>query len=205
MVRRGDMPSATIVVTAVSSFLGFLLNTGIMILILLRGRKAYHFLFAGILLLCANWDFGIFLTMIRNSHLDELPMYGYIICTPCTFFMVLFYHFTGAYLNRVKKKTTIAFWALCLASAVLILIGPGEIVGVYQYRWGNLFRPDQQMLLWFIPSMPLYWLSIGASIFMLSQAYREEPSLLARRHMRYIMICFIAIGLALIKLLALIT
>ena len=97
----------------------------------------------------------------------------------------------------------IGLWALCIISAIIIVVGPGKIVGVYEYSWGNLFRPNARMLRDFIPSMPLYWLSIGASIYMLVIAHRRETSALARRHMRYIMISFIAIGLALIKILAL--
>ncbi len=198
------MPSATVIITAISSFLGFLLNSAILILILLRGRKTYHYLFAGLLFLCANWDFGVFLTMIRNTHVNELPTYGYIISIPCAFFVVLFYHFTGAYLDQLKKKTTIILWLFCFLSFVLISTGlMGKISGAYNYSWGNLFRPDEKMLQGFIPSIPLYWLSIGASVYLLSRAYKKETSPIRRRHMQYIMVSFIAIGLALIKILAL--
>jgi hypothetical protein len=176
-----------------------------MILILVRGRKSYHYLFTGILLLCAIWDFGIFLTMIRNSRLNDLPIYGYIISIPCPFFIVLFYHFAGAYLNQVKKRTTILLWILCVLSFFLMVTSPiwAPISGVYNYSWGNLFRPDEKMLKLLIPSIPLYVFSIGASVYFLSRASRKETSLIARRHMLYLMVSFIAIGLALIKILAL--
>jgi hypothetical protein len=204
MMRGGEMPSAMIIVTSISSFLGFLLNTGIMILILLRCRKLYHYLFAGILFICAVWDFGIFLTMIRNTHVNELPIFGYVISIPCTLLMVLFYHFTGAYLNQVKKRTTIVLWAVSIISFLLLITGlMGKISGVYNYSWGNLFRPDEMMLRSFLLSFPLYYFSIGASVYFLSQAYRKEKSRIPRRHLRYIMISFIAVGLALIKILAL--
>jgi len=199
------MGSPTVVITSISSLIGFLLNTVIMILILMRGRKRYHHLFAGILLLCAIWDLGVFLTMIRNTNVDELPIYGYIISIPCVFFMVLIYHFTGAYLNQVKKKTTLALWILSILSFVLMVTGPlwAPIRGVYNYSWGNLFRPDEKILQAQILSIPLYYFSIGASIYLLSQAYKKERSLIRRRHMLYIMVSFAAIGLALIKVLAL--
>lgn len=198
------MTSATIIVTSISSLLGFLLNSAILILILVRGRKLYHYLFAGLLFLCANWDLGVFLTMIRNTHVNELSVYGYIISIPCSFFVVLFYHFTGAYLNQLKKKTTIVLWVISFISFVLLTTGlMGKISGVYNYGWGNLFRPDEQMLRSFILSIPLYYFSIGASVYFLSQAYRKETSPIKRRHMRYIMTSFIAIGLALIKIIAL--
>jgi hypothetical protein len=198
------MPSATVVITSISSFLGFLLNSAVLVLILIRGRKLYHYLFAGILFLCANWDFGVFLTMIRNSHVRELPVYGYIIFFPCSFLMALFYHFTGAYLNQVKKKTTIVLWILCVLSFVLMTTGlMGKISGVYSFSWGNLFRPDEQLLQSLLTSLPLYFFSIGASIYFLSKAYKKEISPSKRRHMLYIMVSFCAVGLALIKVLAL--
>jgi hypothetical protein len=198
------MTSATIIVTSISSFLGFLLNIGIMILILLRCRKTHHYLFAVILFICALWDFGVFLTMIRNNHVNELPLYGYVISIPCTFLVVLFYHFTGAYLNQVKKKTTIVLWIGSFASFVLLATGlMGKISGVYHYSWGNLFQPDETMLRSFIPSFPLYFFSIGASVYFLSQAYNKETSRIKRRHVLYIMASFIAVGLALFKIIAL--
>jgi hypothetical protein len=198
------MASPTVVLTAISSFLGFLLNTVIMVLILRRGRKTHHYLFAGILLLCANWDFGVFLTMIRNDYVNELPVYGYIISIPSPFFMVLFYHFAGVYLNQVKKKTTLVLWVIAFLSSVLMISGlMGKISGVYNYSWGNLFRPDEKMLQALIPSMLLYWLSIGASVYFLSRAFQKEFSPLRKRHMLYIMVSFIAIGLAMIKIFAL--
>jgi hypothetical protein len=161
-------------------------------------------LFAGILLLCANWDLGVFLTMIRNTHVNELPIYGYIITLPCSFFIVLIYHFTTAYLNQIKKKTTAVIWVLSIISFVLFTLGfSGRISGVYNYSWGNLFRPDEKMLQSFLPSMPLYWISIGVSVYLLSRAYKKEIVPIRRRHMLYIMVSFCAIGLALIKILAL--
>jgi hypothetical protein len=198
------MPSATIVVTSISSFLGFLLNAGIMVLILMRCRKLHHYLFSAILFICALWDLGVFLTMIRNSHVNELPIFGYVISIPCTFLVALFYHFTGAYLNQVKKKTTVVLWAGSIISFVLLVTGlMGKISGVYNYSWGNLFRPDDMMLRSFLLSFPLYYFSIGASVYFLSRVYRKDTSRILRRHMLYIMVSFIAVGLALIKILAL--
>lgn len=198
------MPSATIIVTSISSFLGFLLNSAILILIMIRGKKIYHYLFAGILFICAVWDFGIFLTMIRNTHVNELPVYGYIISFPCTFLAVMFYHFTGAYLSQVKKKTTIVLWLMSFLSFVLLTTGlMGSISGFYNYSWGNLFRLDERLRQSFLLSFPLYYFSIGASIYFLSKAYKKETSSIKRRHMVYIMVSFLAVGLALIKILAL--
>jgi hypothetical protein len=121
------------------------------------------------------------------------------------FFIVLFYHFTGAYLDQVKKRTTVLLWIVCIVSFLLIVSGPLWMPdsGVYHYRWGNLFRPDEKMLQAVILSIPLYYFSIGASIYFLLRAYRKETALIARRHLLYIIVSFFALGLALIKILAL--
>ncbi len=71
------MPSGAVLVTSITSFIGFLLNSTSMALVLSRGRKIYHYLFSGFLFICALWDLGIFLSMIRNSHVNELPIYGW--------------------------------------------------------------------------------------------------------------------------------
>ena len=94
-------------------------------LVLSRGRKKYHYLFAGVLLIVAIWDLGIFICMIRNSFSNELPIYGYIISLPCMFLPALIYHFTCSYLNQPRKKSTIFIWAFCIISFVLNASGIG--------------------------------------------------------------------------------
>jgi hypothetical protein len=66
--------STTVLVTSITSFLGFLLNSTVLFLVLSRGRQKYQYLFAGFLFICALWDLGIFLSMIRNTHVNELPI-----------------------------------------------------------------------------------------------------------------------------------
>ena len=88
-VEGGLMPSTTVSVSAVTSFLGFLINIFVTFLVLSRGRKKYHYLFAGIPLMLAIWDIGIVLCMIRNSFTNELPVYGYVISLPCVFLPAL--------------------------------------------------------------------------------------------------------------------
>lgn len=104
------MYSTAVVVTAIISAIGFLLNGGMLYLVLSRGRKAYHYLFAAILLICAVWDIGILLCMLRNSHESELIIYGYIVVLPCTFLTALIYHFTTTYLQKTRKITTLVLW-----------------------------------------------------------------------------------------------
>ena len=68
------MQSNAVLVTSITSFLGFLINGTVLFLVLSRGRKKYHYLFAGFLFVCAMWDIGIFLAILRNSYVNELPI-----------------------------------------------------------------------------------------------------------------------------------
>jgi hypothetical protein len=198
------MPSTTALVTAIISFIGFLMNSIVMTFLLLKGRKVYHYLFSAILLICALWDFGVFLSMIRNSHEDELIAYGYVISIPCTLLPALFYHFTGAYLRQIKKKTTIVLWVISLFSVVIVASGVfGKISGVYHYHWGNLFRPDETLLIGNVAGFLVYYFALGASLYSLMHAYRLETDKVACRHLLYIMTGFIALGLAMFKVVAL--
>ena len=68
----------TVAVTAVSAFIGFILNSTVFYLVLSKGRQFYHYLFAGVLFICALWDLGIVLAMLRNEHpvLDQKLLLG---------------------------------------------------------------------------------------------------------------------------------
>jgi len=194
------MPSVTVIVTAVTSFLGFLLNGFILFLVLSRGRKKYHYLFAGFLLMCALWDLGISLSMVRNNHVNELPIYGNIIWQPCTFMFAIIYHFTCAYLNQPRKKRTIFIWVF---SAIFFVLGVtglgGKIAGVYNYSWGNIFQPDPRFLITAALFAPVaYFFSLSA-VYYLFRAYRQETSPLRKRHILYIFISFLIINLATAK------
>ena len=79
------MTSSIMIITAIESGFGFLISSLILYLVLSRGRKTYHYLFAAFLLICAIWDLGVFLLMIRNEHLEELDIIGRIAILPCTF------------------------------------------------------------------------------------------------------------------------
>jgi hypothetical protein len=194
------MPSTTVIVTSITSFLGFLLNSGVMALVLYRGRKRHHYLFAAILLICAIWDLGIFLTMIRNNFADELIIYGYVVFYPCLFLLPLIFHFTGTYLNRIHVKTTIFLYVVTVIITVLMAFGiMGRLDGVYTYSWGQIFRPDAQLRIGSLASIPLLLCFILISCWFLYQAYKRETSLLPRRHLLYILISFLAISLALVK------
>ena len=196
------MDSNVILFTSITSFIGFLLNGTIMFLVLLRGRKKHHFLFAAILFVCAIWDLGIFLTMIRNSHVNEVMLYGYIV-VPCVFLPALIYHSTCTYLNQPRKKSIIFAWAFCVVGAALIATGiGGKIEGVYNYSWGNLFRPDRILWIATLASLPFWYFFTLYSSWLLFKAYRIERAHLARRHILYILIGFLVINLVQIKVAA---
>jgi len=195
------MLSTTVLVTAVTSFLGFLIASAVLFLVLSRGRKKYHYLFAGVLLIVAIWDLGIFICMMRNSFSNELPIYGYIISLPCMFLPALIYHFTCSYLNQPRKKSTVFIWVCCIIAFVLSASGiGGKISGVYNYSWGNIFRPDAGVLLGTGFWLLLYYIFVWSSCWFLFRAYRREASPITRRHILYILISFLAISLANVKL-----
>jgi CDP-diglyceride synthetase len=194
------MQSGAVVATSITSLIGFLLNSTILALVLSRGRKLYHYLFSGFLFICAMWDLGIFLSMIRNSHVNELPIYGKIIWWPCVFMFAIIFHFTCAYLNQPRKKRTIFLWVF---SGLIFILGVsglgGKIIGVYNYSWGNIFRPDSMLLAGNLVGLPIvYFFGISALLF-LFRAYQRERSSLRKRHILYILISFAIIHLALAK------
>jgi hypothetical protein len=194
------MQSNAVLVTSITSGLGFLLNSAILFLVLSRGRQKYHYLFAAFLFICALWDLGISLSMIRNSHVNELVIYGNVIWNPCIFMFAIIFNFTCSYLNRPKKKLTIFLWALSSLVFIMGVTGlAGKIVGVYNYSWGNIYRPDSMLLTGNLVGGPvMYFFGISALVF-LFRAYRRETSPLRKRHILYIFISFVIVHLAMTK------
>ena len=193
--------SVAVLVISITSFIGFLLNSTILFLVLSRGRQKYHYLFAGFLFICALWDIGIFLSMIRNSHVNELPIYGNVIWQPCTFMFAIIYHFTCNYLNQPRKKRTIFIW---VASAIAFILGVtglgGKIVGVYSYSWGNIFQPDSMMLNSLLFSAPIIYFFGLSALWYLFRAYKHETFTPRKRHILYILVSFSIIHLATSKI-----
>ena len=195
------MQSNAVLVTSITSGLGFLLNSTMLCLVLSRGRQKYHYLFTGFLFICALWDLGVSLSMIRNSHVNELPIYGNVIWWPCTFMLAIIYHFTCTYLNQPRKKTTIFIWAVSFIAFILGVSGlGGKIIGVYNYSWGNIYRPDSMLLTGNLAGLPIAYLFGLAALWFLLRAYRREASSLKRRHILYILISFIIVHLATSKI-----
>jgi hypothetical protein len=194
------MPSATVLVTAVTSSIGFVLNAFVLFLVLSRGRQKYHYLFSGFLFICALWDLGIALSMIRNSHVNELVIYGNIIWQPCIFMYAIIYHFTCTYLNQPRKKRTIFIWVVSAIAFILGVSGlGGKIVGVYNYSWGNIYRPDSMLLTGCLIFSPVFYFFSLSALWYLFRAYRRETSPLKKRHILYILISLLIVHLATAK------
>jgi len=135
------VPSSVVVVTSIASLLGFAINVLVMSVILLRGRRKHHLLFALLLLVAACWDLGIFLVMIRNDLPDEILLYQNAISIPFSMFPAFVYHFTTTYLNQPRKKSTIAIYVYCFLGFILGITGAiRNYSGIYNYSWGNIAR-----------------------------------------------------------------
>ena len=195
------MLTVPVILTAIISAIGFLLNSGMLFVVLSRGKKAYHYLFSAVLLICAIWDFGILLSMLRNSHESELIIYGYIVILPCTFLAALIYQFTTEYLQQSKKFTSLFLWVFSVLGFIALATGfGGKIDDVFHYSWGNIYRPDRTLQILALFSIPVGWFATLSSSWMLFQESKRETSSIKRRHMIYMAISFAALTLANIKL-----
>lgn len=192
--------SATVTITAISSFIGFVLNSTFLYLVISRGRELYHYLFAGILFICAIWDLGITVTMLRNEHPEELINLGYIVTIPCIFLLPLIFHFTCSYIGCPKVKTTIILWSIAIIMAILMTSGlSGRIYDVYRYSWGNIWKGDPAWQFGTLIGTPLFFAVILTVCWFLYKQIKQEKSTIHRRHMIYVLVSFMAIGLALVK------
>jgi len=195
------MLTAPVILTAIISAIGFLINSGMLYVVLSKGRKIYHYLFSAILLICAVWDFGILLCMLRNSHESELIIYGYIVVLPCIFLAALIYHFTTTYLQQPKKKTTTILWVISILGFIAFTTGlGGKIDDVFHYSWGNIYRLDRTLQISALFSIPVGFFATISSSWMLFQESKKESSPIKRRHMIYMAISFAALTLANVKL-----
>lgn len=194
--------STTVTLTAISSFIGFVLNSAILYLVLSRGKRKYHYLFAGILLICAIWDLSITITMLRNEHPGDLILLGKILNIVCIFLLPLIFHFTCSYINRPYPKTTAILWALTTIMAVLFIFGiGGKINDVYHYSWGNIWKGDQIFVITTWLAIPLWILNFSVACWLLYGQIKRESSQITRRHLLYVLVGFMAIGLAVVKVL----
>lgn len=192
------MTSFIVISTAVESGLGFLLTSAVLYLVLSRGRKAHHYLFAAFLLICVIWDLGIFLTMIRNEHVGELDILGRAAILPCIFIPALIFHFANLYTGRPVKWAIALVWACTVVTLVPILAGVFyRIEGVYAYSWGNIFRVVPSTL---DPLIFIFWFGVNlTACWLLFKGARSATSQLERRHYLYIIAGFLAVTFAVVK------
>jgi hypothetical protein len=199
------MQSNYILASAILECLAFLINGVVLFLVLSRGRQKYHYLFAAVLALNAIAQLSFFLYHIRNSHLDELPIYFFIGQATGILVIPCIYHFTCRYLNQSRKKSTIFVWVY--ATIMVIFNGFGVVGGtapmtITHTEWGNYleFHGEAKFLivlsLFLVISLAFIWLAC----WLLFRARRRETSPLARRHMQYIFISFLVISLLMLTL-----
>lgn len=194
------MPSTIVLITAVASFIGFAINSLVMIVLLSYGRRQYHYLFALILFVSACWDFGIFLVMIRNSYPNEIIFYHNLLSIPLFLLPAFIYHFTTTYLNQPQRKYAFAFYLYCILGPLGFLTGVYQpFSSVYNYDWGNFGRVNPNILMNLWPLV--YYLSILVSCYLLIQARKQESSPVTRRHITYIFVSFIVYSIAPVKVL----
>lgn len=194
------MASLIVTTTSVTSLIGFIINVSVLLLVLLRGKKRYHLLFAPLLMITACWDIGIFLVMIRNSYPSEVLQYQNLVTLPIFFFPTFIFLFTTNYLNQSRKILTIALCAYSFVGFVLLAALGGGSTGVYQYSWGTVAKYDTSnplMMSWSI----VFPLSLVYSCWLLFRARRSEASPVTRRHITYILASFIVFGVATVKIL----
>ena len=191
--------SPIVIITAVESGFGFLLTSIILYLVLSHGRKVYHYLFAAFLLICAVWDGGVFLLMIRNDHVDELERIGFAICLMCGFIPALLFHFSSLYSGHPIKWAIILVWVVSGALWVLTLLGlVSKIEGIYTYNWGNMYKLTQSVLdpliivVWFVFNVWAIWLLFAGA--------KKATSNLEKRHYLYIASGALVITIAVVKI-----
>jgi hypothetical protein len=191
------VPSNGGLVVPIILLLAFLINGAVLLLVLLRGRQKHHYLFAGALTVYTITSFSGFLFAIRNSHPDELIIYQSVITTVSSFAAPCIYHFTCAYLNQPRKKSTIFIWAYAVIVAIFNLSGKvmgkaGPMVlttsdglNLYTFQGGAIDIAIFSIMV----VIPLVF--VGSACWFLLRARRRETSPLARRHMMYILISFL--------------
>ena len=114
------MSSTVVLITSITSFIGFIINTLVMFLVLARGRRRYHLLFAVLLFFVACWDLGVFLMMIRNSYPSEILLYYNIVGIPVLLFPAFAFHFTTSYLDQPRRKLQSSFTVTAYSSSLYL-------------------------------------------------------------------------------------
>ena len=192
------MASPIVIITAIESGLGFLLTSTILYLVLSRGRKVYHYIFAAFLLICAIWDVGVFMLMIRNSHVNELEIIGRIAIQPCSFIPALIFHFANLYTGHPIKWAIALIWGMTAIMWMPILAGMlYQIEGYYAYDWGNMFKVMPSV---FDPMIFIFWFGINLwACWLLYKGRKKAATVLEQRHYMYILSGLLVLTFAVVK------
>jgi hypothetical protein len=182
---------------AITIGIAFLIKGAVLFLVLSRGRRKQHYLFAAVLALFTIGSLSMFLFVIRNSYVDELIIY--ISVNLSTLFLIFpcIYHFTCSYLNQPRRKSTIFIWVY--AAIITIVNLYGTIIGktgteVVHYNWGNDIVNEARGGIIYSILMVSLFAFIWSACWFLFRARRREKSALARRHMQYILISFLVMS-----------
>jgi hypothetical protein len=197
------MSHTAVLVVEIITFLAFLLNGAILFLVLSRGRKRYHYLFAAAIACFATGCLGIFLAFIRSSHTGEFRVYIAIMQATSLLSVPCIYHFTCSYLKQPRKKSTVFIWAytvlIVIVTSLGMALGFGPAVtthaepGVTVVFQGGVAALAFHLIFFFVP-LVFIWLSC----WFLFRARRRETATLSRRHMLYIFVSFLVISLILL-------
>jgi hypothetical protein len=191
------LQSNYLLASAITAGIGFLINSAVMFLVLLRGRQKQHYLFAAVLALYVIGGINIFLFFIRNSHLDELIIYSSVNQAIIVLNFPCIYHFTCTYLNQPRKKSTIFIWvyaAICVIFTLHSRITGTMGTEVVHYDWGNYIFSDATVRIFSSIVLVIFLAFMWLACWFLFRARRRETSPLARRHMQYILISFLVIS-----------
>lgn len=194
------MYSTVVIITAVTAIIGFFLNSTILFFVVKHKKKRYHLIFSAILGICAIWDLGVFLMMIRNPHESEQILYGYLVSLPCIFLPVLIFQFACEYVHICRPKTILLLWVYCMVSATLLVTGLyGRIDGVNRFSWGVIYRPDAIYTRNALTFIPFYYFATLSACWFLYKARQRARLTIQRRHLAYLFAAFIALSIAIVK------
>jgi hypothetical protein len=192
------MASPIVALTALESGLGALLTGTVLYLVLSRGRQAYHYVFSAFLLICFIWDLGTCLLMLRNEHLEELPIIGKIAILPCIFIPALILHFVYLYTRQPVRWAVVLVWIFTGLTWVLILSGYFyQIEEYHSYSWGNIFRVAPSPL---DPMVFIFWFGVNLpAVWLLVRARKKTTTHLERRHYTYLIYGFLVVTFSVVK------
>ena len=77
----------------------------------------------------------------------------------------------------------------------------GKINDVYHYGWGSIWKGDQLFVITTWLAVPLWIINASIACWLLYRQIQRESSFIRRRHLLYLLVGFMVIGLAIVKVL----